>query len=73
MKPLSVGNGTQASALHDKAYAAKFLGISRETLDKLRRDGKITYVKMGVLVRFRDEDLRDYIDSCVQQKKAAGA
>lgn len=37
--------------------AADYLCMSRRNLDKLKKEGKVTYSKIGRCVRFRKEDL----------------
>lgn len=41
--------------------AAKRLGISRNTLDRLKKAGRITFVMVGGQVRYREEDLDDFV------------
>ena len=47
-----------------KEQAAKFLGVSLDTLERFMKDKKIAYYKLAPkIVRFKEEDLREYIDS----------
>ena len=46
--------------LRSKKEAARYLGVSLASLERLaRRD--LPSVKLGVLVRFRPEDLEEYV------------
>jgi excisionase family DNA binding protein len=47
--------------LLDKKQAATALGVSPVTVDRLRQSGKLSYRKIGGLVRFIPEDLDDFI------------
>jgi excisionase family DNA binding protein len=48
--------------LKDKREAARYLNVSAGSLERLMRGG-LPYVKLNGLVRFRPEDLSDFIDS----------
>jgi excisionase family DNA binding protein len=51
--------------LRTKAETAKFLGCSERTVERLVAAGALTCVKAPGLrgaVRFRDEDIADYLD-----------
>jgi excisionase family DNA binding protein len=48
--------------LKDKREAACYLNISAGSLERLMRGG-LPYVKLNGLVRFRPEDLADFIES----------
>lgn len=52
--------------------AAAILNIGKTKLYQLARDGKVPYVKMDGNVRFRESDLRKYIESCTVQPKQVG-
>jgi excisionase family DNA binding protein len=69
-KETTTGNG---HGLKTKAQAARYLGISEPTLDRLRRERKIAFSKVGSGVRFTDGDLADFLASCRVERKAAGA
>jgi len=45
---------------------AEFLGISERTLHKLVEDRKISCVKIGTQVRFRQVDMDQYVSGCVR-------
>jgi excisionase family DNA binding protein len=49
----------------DARNAAKFLGISRQQVDKMKRDGRLPayYVKGCVSVRFKVSDLEAVIEA----------
>jgi len=53
--------------LFDTESAAGYLGISKGLLAKLRRQGKVGYVKLGGTVRYRLKDLDDFCDSCASK------
>jgi excisionase family DNA binding protein len=48
--------------LRTKQEAARYLRISPDQLDRLRRRGDIRAIKVGALVRFLDQDLVDYVE-----------
>jgi len=48
--------------LKDKRAAARYLNVSAGSLERLMRGG-LPYVKLNGLVRFRPEDLADFIES----------
>ncbi len=48
--------------LKTKTQAARFLGVSAGSIERLMRGG-LPYVKVGNLVRFRPEDLSGFIES----------
>jgi excisionase family DNA binding protein len=41
--------------------SARYLGVSLGSLERLMRSG-LAYIRVGNLVRFRPEDLADYIE-----------
>lgn len=47
--------------LKSKREAARYLGVSLGSLERLMRAG-LTYIRVGKLVRFRPEDLADFIE-----------
>ena len=51
------------SSLLSRAEAAERLGISHDTLDRLRKDGRIAYIQStpGGRVRFTEEAIAEYI------------
>ena len=44
--------------------AAEYLGISLRTLDRLRAEGKTSFVRLGGKIAYLREDLDAYIDRC---------
>ena len=48
--------------------AANTIGISVETLDRIRKEGKIPYRKIGGQIRFLPEDLSEYFKRCAVDK-----
>jgi excisionase family DNA binding protein len=60
----------EESYLQDKKLAARFLGTSVQTVDRLTRSGELPYVRIGKSqIRFRPEDLAAY----VQQRRVQQA
>ena len=51
----------QQTYLKTKREAARYLGISLGSLERLTRNG-LAYVRVGGLVRFRPEDLATYVE-----------
>jgi excisionase family DNA binding protein len=47
--------------LLNKAEAARFLGVSPRTLDRERAVGRIRHVRVRGQIRFRQEQLEDYV------------
>ena len=47
--------------LKNKREAARYLGVSLGSLERLMRSG-LAYIRVGNLVRFRPEDLADFIE-----------
>jgi excisionase family DNA binding protein len=44
-----------------KKQLAAFLGVSERTIDRLRRSGLLKAFKLGRLVRFRQEDVEEFL------------
>jgi excisionase family DNA binding protein len=57
--------------LRSKREAARYLGVSVGTLERMMRAG-LTYVRISNLVRFRPEDLATYIEQCRVPGAGAG-
>jgi len=53
--------------LLDRKQTAELLKIGVITLDRLRKAGKIPYIKIGSLIRFTPED----IDNCIKNLKVS--
>jgi len=53
--------------LLDRKQAANLLKIGVITLDRLRKAGKIPYIKIGHLIRFTPED----IENCIKNLKVS--
>jgi excisionase family DNA binding protein len=61
----------QETYLKTKREAARYLGVSQGTMERLMRSG-LAYIRVGTLVKFRPEDLVDYIERRrVQRAEAA--
>ncbi len=56
-------NGSAVEELMSKAAVAKVLNVSQKTVDNERQRGRLPYVKVGVQVRFRRSDVRNYIEA----------
>ena len=52
---------SEQTYLKNKREAARYLGVSLGSLERLMRSG-LAYVRVGNLVRFRPEDLADFIE-----------
>ena len=52
----------------NKHEAADILGVSSETIDRLRRSGALPYRKIGALVRFLDSDIQEFIENSKVKK-----
>lgn len=50
------------SELKSKAFAAKFLGISEASLQRLMARREVDFVRVSGLVKFRVEDLAEFIE-----------
>lgn len=48
---------------------AKRLGISRITAWRLRRDGKLSYYRVGRSIRYGERHIVEYLASCEYRKK----
>lgn len=46
--------------LKNKREAARYLGVSLGSLERLKRSG-LAYIRVGNLVKFKPEDLADFI------------
>ena len=60
-------NGLQSMTLN-RQEAANTIGISVETLDRFRKEGKIPYRQIGAQIRFLPEDLSEYFKRCAVDK-----
>lgn len=48
-----------------KDEAAQFLGISRDTLDEIIKNGRLPFYRIGKqIIRIHKKDLTDYVESC---------
>lgn len=57
----------QDTYLRDKKQAARYLGVSLGTLERLMRNG-LPFVKVSPsLVRFRPDDLADFIERRIRR------
>jgi len=48
--------------LKSKREAARYLGVSIGSVERLVREGELPYIRIGILAKFRPEDLADYIE-----------
>lgn len=53
-----------------EAHAATYLGLSRQTLHAMRKRGAIPYIRYERAIRYRQEDLDDWLDSRLQNRPA---
>ncbi len=58
--------------LKNKREAARYLGVSLGSLERLTRSG-LAYIRVGNLVRFRPEDLADFIEQRRVQRSGDAA
>jgi excisionase family DNA binding protein len=56
--------------LLDKNEVSEFLQVSVRTVDRLRRRGQLQSLKVGDCVRFREEDVRAYLDAQQREGRA---
>jgi hypothetical protein len=57
--------------LRDEDHVAAVLNVGKSTVSKMRLTGTgPAYVKMGALVRYTDEAIAEYVESCRQQSTA---
>jgi len=63
------GDGGQTEGrLYSETEAAERLGVSRITLLRMRRDGRIGFYRIGVRVLFSEaEHIRPFLDGCNQR------
>jgi excisionase family DNA binding protein len=54
--------------LIDKKQTGKYLKASVPSIDRWRAKGLLRAVKLGGLVRFRFQDVRDFVDRNVEAK-----
>jgi excisionase family DNA binding protein len=52
---------TEETYLKSKREAARYMSVSLGSLERLMRSG-LAYIRVGNLVRFRPEDLADYVE-----------
>ncbi|MBK6426818.1 MAG: helix-turn-helix domain-containing protein [Blastocatellia bacterium] len=57
---------TDARLTVDEPEAASLLGLSRPTLHRLRRDGRLPFVRVGSRVLYRRRDLERFLDGCTR-------
>jgi len=51
-------------SLYNKKNAAQALGISVETLDRYKKNGKLPFHQIGDRILFTENDLNTFIDAC---------
>lgn len=65
-----MNDSTESSPLLTKKEAAHYLNVSERNLDRLRKTGGLTAIKLnGWLVRFRKQDLDTYLETHREQGK----
>jgi excisionase family DNA binding protein len=50
--------------VYNKQKAAEALGISTETIDRYRKNGKLPFHRIGDRVLFTESDLSAFLDAC---------
>jgi excisionase family DNA binding protein len=53
-----------------RSDVAKILGVSHQSVDKLYKENRIEYMKIGGSIRFSAEAIRDYIASVTVSAEA---
>ncbi len=61
MNSLMKPDGAVAPLLLNSRQAARMIGVAERTLWDLRADGKIEFVRIGKLVRYRISDIEIYV------------
>lgn len=64
---LMIDKASQAKQLLTTEEAAKLLNIKVSRLRRAVFRKEISYIKLGALVRFREEDLTNYIESNIRK------
>lgn len=56
--------------LYDEAFAIEYLGVSKPTLNRLRRRHKLGFIKVGGKIKYTERHLLDYLESeeCLASK-----
>jgi hypothetical protein len=54
---------TNEQRLRNKGYAARFLDVSKSSIDRFRKNGDLAYILVGGQIRFTDQDLNNFIES----------
>jgi excisionase family DNA binding protein len=57
---------SEQTYLKNKREAARYLGVSLGSLERLMRSG-LSCVRIGNLVRFRPEDLADFVEQRIRR------
>jgi excisionase family DNA binding protein len=57
--------------LKSKAATARMLGISKESLDRLRKAGRIQAIRIGGRVLFADAEIQAFIQRSLEKRKSA--
>jgi len=50
--------------LFSRLEAAEYLGISTETIDRYRKNGKLPYRKIGDRIVLTESDLTTFLENC---------
>jgi excisionase family DNA binding protein len=64
---------TALPRLWTEAELAGYLGVNPETVARERRRGKLRGRKIGAGIRFTDQDVLEYLDSCATTSKTEAA
>ena len=68
-KGIVSGQIQKEKQLLDTKEAAEYLGISKNTLYEWIIQGKVPYIKVGRLVKFRKEDIEAWLKRRTQEEK----
>ena len=68
----AVLDAPQQTYLKNKREAARYLGLSQASLERLMRSG-LAYIRVGNRVRFRPEDLAAFIEQRRVQRSGDAA
>jgi excisionase family DNA binding protein len=66
VKPVAGNGRTQTKTLRDIEWAAERFGCTPRLIRKFVTERKLPLVRIGRLIRFRDEDLDAFEDACRQ-------
>lgn len=62
---------TALPRLFTEEEAARQLTVSKATLGRLRRGGRIAFRRIGEQVRYTQSDISEYIETCLQKRQTS--